>query len=101
MLLGSSVLVVRCWGWEVVVGVVGVSLLRMVVDGHEWSWMVADGLGWLRMDLDGCGWLRMEWMEWMGVDGCGWSGWVWMDADGRRWLCCDYQVGCKEEKNTY
>ena len=59
---------------------------------------VADGLGWLRMVADGRGW---SWMERMGVDGRGWSGWVWMDADGRGWLCCDYQVGCKEEKNTY
>ena len=51
--------------------------------------MVADS------DLDGCGWTQM------GVDGRGWSGWVWMVADGCRWLCCDYQVRCKEEKNTY
>ena len=27
--------------------------------------------------------------------------WTQMGVDGRGWLCCDYQVRCKEEKNTY
>ena len=34
----------------------------------------------------------------MVVDGCGWT---WMDLDGCGWWCCDYQVECKKEKNTY
>ena len=70
-------------GWEVVVGVVGVSLLRMAADGHGrgWTRMNVDGRGWSWMDADGadvCGW---SWMGRMSVDGREWSGWV----DGCGW----------------
>ena len=63
-----------------VVGVVGMPLLRMVADRHEWLWMVVDGLGWLRiqtwMVADGHRWV---WMDVGGADGCGW---LQMVADG-------------------
>ena len=63
-------------GWRVVIGIVGMSSLRMVADGHEWRWMDADERRW-------------------DVNGRRWSGWVWMDADGG---AGDYQIECKGKK---